>query len=152
MRPVLAFADSEQDARACFPLMRELRPHLASADEFVERWRRQQAASYRLLVLSEEGRAAALAGFRVQENLVHGRHLYVDDLVTSADRRGAGHGGALMDRLKQEAADLRCEKLQLDTPMSNALGHRFYFRHGLLATALRFSFTRPADTPAAPRR
>ena len=148
----VAFADSEADVRACFPLMRELRPHLASADEFVWRWRRQQAASYRLLVLSENGRRAALAGFRVQENLVHGRHLYVDDLVTSSERRRAGHGAALMDRLKREAADLGCEKLLLDTPMDNFLGHRFYFREGLLATALRFSFTRPADRPAAPRR
>ncbi|HXT09289.1 MAG TPA: hypothetical protein VN715_20420 [Roseiarcus sp.] len=84
----IAFADSEAQVRACFALMRELRPHLASEDEFVTRWRRQTATSYRLLVLSEDGRPAALAGFRVQENLVHGRFLYVDDLVTRADRRG----------------------------------------------------------------
>lgn len=142
MRPDIAFAESEADARACFALMRELRPHLACEDEFVARWRRQAAASYRLLILREESRPAALAGFRVQENLVHGRHLYVDDLVARADRRSAGHGGALMDRLKQEAAELGCDKLLLDTPMSNFLGHRFYFRHGMLATALRFSFDR----------
>jgi len=140
----IAFADSEAQVRACFAVMRELRPHLASEDEFVTRWRRQTATSYRLLVLSEDGRPAALAGFRVQENLVHGRFLYVDDLVTRADRRGAGFGGALLDRLKQEAAELRCDKLVLDTPMSNFLGHRFYFRQGLLAKALRFSFDRTA--------
>jgi ribosomal protein S18 acetylase RimI-like enzyme len=144
MRPVIAFADSEEDVRACFSLMRELRPHLASEEEFVARWRRQAAASYRLLVLGEDARPVALAGFRVQENLVHGRHLYVDDLVTRADRRGAGHGEALMDRLKQQAAELGCDKLLLDTPMNNFLGHRFYFRQGLLATALRFSFERAA--------
>ncbi|HXT09288.1 MAG TPA: hypothetical protein VN715_20415 [Roseiarcus sp.] len=57
---------------------------------------------------------------------------------------GAGFGGALLDRLKQEAAELRCDKLVLDTPMSNFLGHRFYFRQGLLAKALRFSFDRTA--------
>jgi len=141
-RPDIAFADGEAEVRACFPLMRELRPHLTCEDEFVARWRRQKAASYRLLVLSEDSRPAALAGFRAQENLVHGRHLYVDDLVTRADRRGAGHGAALMDRLKQEAAEIGCEKLLLDTPMNNFLGHRFYFRQGLLATALRFSFDR----------
>ncbi|MHB0921404.1 MAG: GNAT family N-acetyltransferase, partial [Thiomonas delicata] len=77
--------------------------------------------------------------YRVQENLVHGRFLYVDDLVTDADARRAGHGAWLLNRLKDEARLLGCEKLVLDTPLSNALGHRFYFRHGLLATALRFS-------------
>jgi hypothetical protein len=27
----------------------------------------------------------------------------------------------------------------LDSGLANALGHRFYYRHGLLATALRFN-------------
>lgn len=31
----------------------------------------------------------------------------------------------------------RCARLVLDTPLSNSLGHRFYFRCGLLATVLR---------------
>jgi hypothetical protein len=44
-----------------------------------------------------------------------------------------------MDRLKDEARALGCSRLVLDTPLSNALGHRFYFREGLLATALRFT-------------
>ena len=149
MAAEIAFADSDEDVRGCFELMRELRPHLASEDEFVTRWRRQTAASYRLLVLSQDGRPAALAGFRVQENLVHGRFLYVDDLVTRADRRSAGFGGALLDRLKREATDLGCDKLVLDTPMSNFLGHRFYFRQGLLAKALRFSFDRTTSQPSS---
>ena len=149
MAAEIAFADDEADVRAGFALMRELRPHLTSEEEFVARWRRQSAASYRLLMLREDGQSAALAGFRVQENLAHGRHLYVDDLVTRADRRGAGHGGALMDRLKQEATALGCVKLLLDTPMSNFLGQRFYFREGLLATALRFTFERPAPQPSS---
>lgn len=100
-------------------------------------------------MLSQDGRPAALAGFRVQENLVHGRFLYVDDLVTRADRRSAGFGGALLDRLKREATDLGCDKLVLDTPMSNFLGHRFYFRQGLLAKALRFSFDRTTSQPSS---
>jgi hypothetical protein len=27
----------------------------------------------------------------------------------------------------------------LDTPLTNSLGHRFYFRNGMLATSLRFN-------------
>lgn len=45
----------------------------------------------------------------------------------------------MMDRLDAEALALGCTRLLLDTPLSNALGHRFYFRQGLLARALRFS-------------
>jgi GNAT superfamily N-acetyltransferase len=90
----------------------------------------------------------ALAGFRAQENLVHGVHLYVDDLVTDESARGAGHGGLMMDRLESEARALGCTRLLLDTPLANALGHRFYFRQGLLARALRFSID--LDEKASP--
>lgn len=47
----------------------------------------------------------AVAGFRVLEFLAWGRALYVDDLSTLPDHRGAGHGRALMDRLAVLASD-----------------------------------------------
>jgi ribosomal protein S18 acetylase RimI-like enzyme len=132
-------AGSEADVRRLFSLMVQLRPHLSSADEFVERWKRQAAAGYRLIALFDDGQPQALAGYRVQENLVHGRFLYVDDLVTDAGARGRGYGERLMACLRKQAQVLECGKLVLDTPLGNALGHRFYFRHGLLATSLRFN-------------
>ncbi len=133
------YIDDENGVRHCYAIMAQLRPHLSSEDEFVVRWRRQVADGYRLLALFDGPRVIALAGFRVQENLVYGRHLYVDDLVTDETVRGCGYGGRLMSRLMQEALDLGCRKLVLDTPLSNSLGHRFYFRNGLLATSLRFN-------------
>jgi ribosomal protein S18 acetylase RimI-like enzyme len=137
--PDIRMVEDEAHARRCFPLMAQLRPHLTSADEFVSRWHRLSLDGYRLLALHAGSSILALAGYRVQENLVHGRFLYVDDLVTDASLRGAGHGAALIARLKHDAQRLGCAKLVLDTPLSNALGHRFYFRQGLLATALRFN-------------
>ena len=84
-----------------------------------------------------------LAGFRVQDNLVHGRFVYVDDLVIDASCRSRGYGKILIERLKTEAKLLGCAKLLLDAAMSNTLGQRFYYRQGLLATALRFSVALP---------
>lgn len=139
MKVIPEYIDDAAGARRCYALMKQLRPHLASADEFVARWTRQAADGYRLLALSEAGQVLALGGFRVQENLVYGRFLYVDDLVTDESRRGGGHGAALIERLKREAAELGCARFVLDTALSNALGQRFYFRNGLLTSALRFS-------------
>ncbi len=135
----IRYADEEAEIAACFNLMRQLRPHLADAAEFIARWRRQQAAGYRLMALWEDDRPVALAGFRLQDNLVHGVHFYVDDLVTDESARSGGYGARLMDRLKDEARALGCTKLVLDTPLANVLGHRFYYRNGLLASALRFN-------------
>src|SRR3954465_6970234 len=57
----------------------------------------QRAAGYRLVGSFEPGEDDAAGGrrFRVQGNLAWGRHLYVDDLITRADRRGRGHGAGL---------------------------------------------------------
>jgi hypothetical protein len=67
------YVDDEDGVRQCYAIMRQLRPHLSSPDELVARWRRQLADGYRLLAQFDGSRVIALAGFRVQENLVHGR-------------------------------------------------------------------------------
>jgi len=82
--PVLRHAESDAEIAACFAAMRELRPHLADAAEFVGRVRRQQADGYRLLAAWRGQTAVGLAGYRVTENLIHGRFAYVDDLVVLA--------------------------------------------------------------------
>jgi ribosomal protein S18 acetylase RimI-like enzyme len=129
----------ETDIAACYSLMCLLRPHLSSEAEFIERWRRQAGQGYSMLALWRAQRPVALAGFRVQENLVHGRFLYVDDLVTDESERRHGHGALLLNRLKAEGHALGCRKLVLDTALENTLAHRFYYRQGLLAMSLRFN-------------
>lgn len=131
--------DDESAVESCFELMQQLRPHLSSPDEFVARWRRQTADGYRLIAICQEGNPQALAGFRVQDNLMHGRHLYLDDLVTDQARRSSGLGKRLLAYLFDLGRESGCSKLVLDTPLTNVLGHRFYYRQGLLASALRFN-------------
>ena len=134
----------EAEIGACHDLMRQLRPHLTSVDEFIARWRRQSADGYRILALWDgqgpKSGPCALAGYRITENLVHGKFLYVDDLVSDQAERSRGYGAQLLDKLKEEGRALGCNKLVLDTGLDNALAHRFYYRQGLLAQALRFNF------------
>ena len=129
----------EAEIAACYSLMRLLRPHLTSEAEFIERWQRQSEQGYAIVALWRAQRPVALTGFRVQENLVHGRFLYVDDLVTDENERRHGHGALLLNRLKAEGRALGCRKLVLDTALENTLAHRFYYRQGLLAMSLRFN-------------
>ncbi len=131
--------ESPQDLRACLPLMRELRPHLKEDADFVARVSRMRADGYRLLAAMDQGQAVALAGYRLQENLVYGRFLYVDDLVVANGRRGERWGARLLQALDAAARDNGCARLVLDTGLGNALAQRFYFRAGLLTGAIRFS-------------
>jgi GNAT superfamily N-acetyltransferase len=132
-------AESEQELVACFPVMRELRPHLADVREFLSRVQRQSAEGYRLLAAWQDAQPLGLAGYRVQENLIRGRFCYVDDLVVAASARRGHIGAQLLDAVGSEARALDIMRLVLDTAIDNALGQRFYFRYGMLPTGLHFA-------------
>jgi GNAT superfamily N-acetyltransferase len=134
----LRHADTDADIGACFALMRQLRPHLADSAELLARVRRQEKESYRLLVAWRDGRPAGAAGYRLQENLIRGRFVYVDDLVVLEGERRSGIGARLLDEVARLAKSAGYNWLTLDTALDNALGQRFYFRWGLLSTALHF--------------
>ncbi len=139
MATILREATTDAEVLACWPVMRDLRPHLTEAKTFVERVRRQHRDGYRLLAAWEDGAVVGLAGWRVQETLIRGRFCYVDDLVVQADARRGGIGARLLDAVAAAARDLGLHDLVLDTGLDNALGQRFYFRYGMLPAALRFA-------------
>ena len=71
--------------------MRELRPHLPSAEAFTSQVDElQRPLGYRLVGVFPDGaeQAAAVAGFRLNHNLVSGKHIYIDDLSTLPEHRG----------------------------------------------------------------
>nr|WP_244122233.1 GNAT family N-acetyltransferase [Burkholderia latens] len=130
--------DCDQDYKAAFSVMRQLRSHLTDAVAFTEQVQRQARQGYRILAAFQGKEIAALAGYRIQENLLYGRFLYVDDLVTTAGARQHGLGATLIDALRDEARKQSCGNLVLDTGLGNALAQRFYFRQGLLAFGMHF--------------
>ncbi len=140
-------AATEEDLRLCWPVMRELRPQLDSADVMIERINRMSQQGYRLLALWDGADVMAIGGYRVQENLIYGRFLYLDDLVTRASARGERWGERVIVEVSRLAKQAGCAKLVLDTGLSNALAQRFYFRQGLLSSAMRFSKSLSEPTP-----
>jgi GNAT superfamily N-acetyltransferase len=139
-----------ETARA-FDAMSELRPHLTSVDEFVARVDDiQRAEGYRLIGALVPGveQAAAVAGFRVGNNLALGRNMYVDDLVTSPAYRSRGHAGALMEWLIEEAVTLGCAAFHLDSNTNRHDAHRLYLKAGMNITSFHFGLnvlSRSAD-------
>jgi GNAT superfamily N-acetyltransferase len=131
-------AASEEEIAACYPVMRELRPHIAAHD-FVARVRSLEPAGYRLAYLRSGEGIVAVAGFRIAENLAWGRFLYVDDLVTLAARRSQGLGRALLDWLRAYAVEHRCGQLHLDSGLQRVDAHRFYEREGMSRAGYHFA-------------
>src|SRR3954447_5623027 len=130
-----------ETARAARALL-ELRPQRAPAATLVALADGKRATGYRLVGSFEPGEddAAAVAGFRLQQNLAWGRHFYVDDLVTRADRRGRGHGGALMRWLAVEAGRADCEAPHPASGVAprREAAHRLYYNAGLRISSYHF--------------
>ena len=142
---ILAHLENETQIRAAFAVMQQLRPHLANADDMLERVQRmQQNAGYRMLAIWNNTDVIAIAGYRLQESLIYGPFLYVDDLITLDTARGQRCGARLLQALQNIGTDAGCTRLVLDTGLANSLAQRFYFRQGLLSTALHFGMTLPA--------
>lgn len=134
----LSYIDTDQDFLASFTAMHALRPHIDGATAFAAQVRRQAEQGYRLLAAWQGDQVVALAGYRLQENLLYGRFLYVDDLAAVENARGQGLGSHLLEELRDEAGRQACAHLVLDTGLGNALAQRFYFRQGMLSKGLHF--------------
>ncbi len=128
----------KSDIQLAYPIMKQLRPNLPDEKQFIEQIHRQQVQSYVLLAMIEEDKIIGLAGYRIQENLLYGRHLYVDDLVITESHRSSGCGARLLRVVMEIAKQQDCDEFVLDTGLSMALAQKFYFRQGLLSQAIRF--------------
>lgn len=136
------------ESRLAAAALLELRPQFETPDAVTARIDEQRASGYRVAASFEPGDedAAAVAGFRIGTNLAWGPHVYVDDLVTRAERRNRGHADAVMAFVAEEARAAGCAQLHLDSGLGpdRADAHRFYFRQGL--TIVSHHFARRLDS------
>ena len=133
-------AERDADIRRCYPVMRELRPHITSEDELVARVQRQHEQSgYRLIYVEDGSKPVACAGFRISEWLAWGKALYVDDLICLESHRGKGFAEALMRWMEEHARAEGCAQFHLDSGTHRLAAHRFYHRMKLAITSFHFS-------------
>ena len=133
----IALAAEDEEIQGCYPVMAELRPHVAP-EEFLPRVRRQmEIAGYKLAYLWD-GEVKAVAGFRVSECLAWGRFVYVDDLVSKDGERSKGYGGQLFDWLVEYARGEDCDQFHLDSGVQRFAAHRFYLAKRMSIEAHHF--------------
>jgi GNAT superfamily N-acetyltransferase len=128
-------------ANDVLPVLLELRPHL-TPEVFLEIYAEGYSQGLRYTAAYDDhDRCVGAAGWRIIATTVAIRKLYVDDLITLADRRGTGIGTALLTELADRARRLGCTVIDLDSGIARAEAHRFYFRQRMSITS--FHFARP---------
>jgi GNAT superfamily N-acetyltransferase len=95
-------------------------------------------SGYRILALFDAGECRAVAGFRVLTNFAHGRHLYIDDLVTAESWRSHRYGERIDEHLRAVARAEGCGQVRLDSGVQRRRAHRFYFRRGYAIESFNF--------------
>jgi GNAT superfamily N-acetyltransferase len=116
---------TEDEWRAAFPVLQQLRDHLTEA-RYLEYLGEMRDEGYRLFAVYEGGEFVAVAGVVVRTNFYNGRHLFVYDFVTDEDHRSEGHGERLMQFVTEWARDRDCESITLESGLWRDDAHRFY--------------------------
>lgn len=138
---MIKIAETDFEIEDCFPVMTELRPHIARAD-FVPTVRRLMAATnFRMVYLATDGDVKAVGGFRIAEWLAGGKYLEIEDLATRAGERSKGCGGAVFDWLVACAKENGCDQLRLVSHVRRFGAHRFYLRKRMIIEAHYFSMS-----------
>jgi len=129
-----------EETHLAFTAMRELRPHLESAGEFVQRVNgTQRPEGYRLVGSFAGDGPVAVTGFRRLHTLAWGDELYIDDLVTMETHRGRGHAHRLLEWVLAEARRLGCGQVHLDSAPFRHDAHRRYLNEGYRISSFHFS-------------
>lgn len=132
-------AKSRGDLERCYPVMKELRPHL-SFDDYISIYNESHSADgYEVVAVEDKGQILAVMGYRFLSDFVRGKHVYVDDLVSTEKVRSQGLGAELLKYAEKIAESSGCKSLRLCTGIENDRGVKFYDRNGWTKRAFAYT-------------
>lgn len=137
-------AQTETDLQRCLPALRCLRPLLD--DSTILALVKEQQTHERFSVAfvdSETDSAPAVITYRQMTLLVSGKTIYIDDLSTLPEARGNGYAGALLDFVIEQARQLGCQTVSLDSGHGpeRTDAHRLYLNKRFRISSHHFMLT-----------
>jgi GNAT superfamily N-acetyltransferase len=120
------------------PLVEKQNPKIAP-DELRRRLDQMRLHRYHCIAAFEGQRMVGVAGYWLGARLWCGEYLDADNVVVEESVRSRGVGKALMNWLEAKAAELGCRLLVLDSYVTYARAHKFYFREGYEITGYHFT-------------
>ncbi len=136
-------AKSEEELARLYPIFIELRTGLSYPNYLAIYQQAHTVNGLTMVGLEREGEVVAVMGYRMLIDFTHGKHLYIDDLVTTAHLRSQGLGEQLLAYAKEQAHALGCRSIRLCTGIDNLLAQKFYQKHQMeiKAVALKQFFS-----------
>jgi ribosomal protein S18 acetylase RimI-like enzyme len=138
MKKQLFVVQAEIDLKRCYPVMKELRPHLKYEDITIYH-ESHKRDGYEIAAIECAGAIAAVMGYRVLFDYVRGKHIYIDDLVSTEAARSQGLGAELLTFAEGIAKESDCKVLRLCTGIENERGVKFYEKNGWSKRAFAYT-------------
>lgn len=130
---------TEVELKECYPVLKELRPHL-SYEEYINIYNQAHSnEGYEIIAIRKKNQVVALMGYRILSDFVRGRHLYIDDLVSTENARSQGLGAKLLKYAEDLAPELGCRTLRLCTEIENERGIQFYEKNNWTKRAFAYT-------------
>ncbi|MBI3556163.1 MAG: GNAT family N-acetyltransferase [Deltaproteobacteria bacterium] len=138
-------AENHRDFEAIFPVIRELRPNLTFHEYTDLMMNAKLRDDYDIVAVFDGPKCIAAMGYRILYDFVHGKHLYIDDLVVTESCRSKGIGAELLRYAEQVAVEKKCKGLRLCTGVDRKDSQRFYERNNWNARAIAYKKTISGD-------
>jgi GNAT superfamily N-acetyltransferase len=108
----IKMAESDADLERISGVLLQLR-NAFDCETLIAQIKQQREAGYRIAYVESDGEILCVAGFIVGIKLAWGKHIYVDDLVTTEPHRSKGAGAKMISWLKSHARQLGRNQLHL---------------------------------------
>jgi GNAT superfamily N-acetyltransferase len=131
------------DLEKCFPIIKELRPNLSMENYLFIYEQSHKNDGYELIAIEENEIVIAVMGYRILYDFVRGKHIYIDDLISTEQARSRGLGVELLLYAENVAKELNCNGLRLCTGLDNERGMKFYERNGWIQRAIAYTKKSP---------
>jgi GNAT superfamily N-acetyltransferase len=137
---MIKIAKTKEEKENCYEVMKILRPHIKSKEEFLEKvTRMEKTNNYRILMVVQDDIILTLAGIREMETLFQGKIIYIDDLITRDEHRSKGSGKLVMDYIKNYVKEHKLNGLTLDSGVQRFEAHKFYFKNDFHINSYHFN-------------
>jgi len=131
---------SVEEFPTVLPMISHLNPKIP-VEELARRLEVMIPKGYRCIAAYMGERMVGVAGYWLICRFYSGEYMDVDNVVVDESLRSGGIGRQMMDWLHDHAQKLGCKAVMLDSYVTYAAAHRFYFRQGY--EILGFHFKRP---------
>lgn len=79
-----------------------------------------------------------VTGYWIQTRLCYGKYLYIDHFIVSMEDRRNGVGAIMWTELERIARSFGCERIVLDTFVTNSVAQHFWMNRGCTIVGFHF--------------